>query len=332
MTSPWTITGDGLAGCVLAMACYREDIPFRWVSEARPGAASLASSGLVNPITGRRYVKSWMADALLAEAREFYTWSESVLGIRAFRAVDIARFLASPEAGEAWRLRLDDPAFADYVTGKRHPALDTFEVPYGIVSGAFVLDTPAWVRASRTFLHTRGHVVPADVTSDARSDVRGPVIRALGVFADPLPHGLIPNKGEALIVRMPQWPLPMIVKGEVFVVPLPEPETYWIGSGYARWPEHPDPTEAERERLLSGLQKLHDGPIEVIDHLAGIRPTTADRRPLIGADPHHPGDFIFNGMGTKGTSLAPYWARQLIRHIRDGQSLSPEVDPARFAR
>ena len=329
MTAPWTIIGDGLAGCVLALSCYREEIPFRWMGEARPGAASLASSGLVNPITGRRYVKSWMADALLAEAGEFYTWSESVLGIRAFRAVDIARFLASPEAGEAWRLRRDDPAFADYVTGKRHPALDRLGVPYGIVSGAFVLDTPAWVRAVRTFLRERGHM--ASTHADPES-AQGPVIRATGVFAEPLPDGLIPNKGEALIVRMPEWPLPMIVKGDVFVVPLPDVHTYWIGSGYARWPEHADPTEAECGRLVSGLRKLHDGPIEVLGHLAGVRPTTIDRRPLIGADPHHPGDFIFNGMGTKGTSLAPYWAQQLIRLIRDGQPLLPEVDPARFKR
>ncbi len=332
MKSPWTIIGDGLAGCVLALACYREQIPFRWVSEARPGAASLASSGLINPITGRRYVKSWMADTLLAEASAFYTWSESVMDVRVFRSVEIARFLSSAEAIDAWRLRVNDPDFTAYVTERRHAALDSLGVPYGIVAGAFVLDTPAWVRAVRTFLQARGYAVPAEATTDAHSDVKGPVIRAVGVFADPLPHGLVPNNGEALIVRMPKWPLPMIVKGDVFVVPLPEPETYWIGSGYARWPANHDPTEAERERLLSGLRKLHDGPIEVIDHLAGIRPTTADRRPLIGADPTYAGDFIFNGMGTKGTSLAPYWAKQLIRHIRDGHPLSPEVDPARFTR
>lgn len=329
MNAPWTIIGDGLAGCVLAMSCVREEIPFRWVGESRTGAASLASSGLINPITGRRYVKSWMADALLAEARDFYPWAESMLDVRAFRPVEIARFLSSAEAVDAWNLRLDDPDFTTYVTKLRHTSLDSLGMPYGIVTGAFVLDTPTWVSAARTFLDARGHVVPAEATADER---QGTVIRATGVFADPLPHGLIPNKGEALIVRMPKWPLPMIIKGEVFVVPLAEPQTYWIGSGYSRWPDHPNPTDAERGRLLSGLRKLHTGPIDVIDHLAGIRPTTADRRPLIGADPHHPGDFIFNGMGTKGTSLAPYWATQLIRHIRDGHPLSPEVDPARFAR
>jgi hypothetical protein len=292
----------------------------------------MASSGLINPITGRRYVKSWMADALIAETLDFYSWSDSVLDTQAFRPVEIARFLASAEAVDAWRLRVDDPEFSAYVTPMRHALLDSLGVPYGIVTGAFVLDTPAWVQAVKTFLRARGHAVPAETTTDASSAGHGPVIRATGVFADPLPDGLIPNKGEALIVRMPEWPLPMIIKGEVFVVPLDEPETYWVGSGYARWPDHPKPTEAERERLLSGLRKLHDGPITVIDHLAGIRPTTADRRPLIGEDPQHPGDFIFNGMGTKGTSLAPYWAKQLIRHIRDGHALLPEVDPARFTR
>src|SRR5690606_35794039 len=107
------------------------------IGETRTGAASLASSGLINPITGRRYVKSWMADALLAEARDFYPWTESMLDVRAFRPVEIARFLSTAEAVDTWNLRVDDPGFGAYVTTMRHASLDNLGVPYGIVTGAF---------------------------------------------------------------------------------------------------------------------------------------------------------------------------------------------------
>lgn len=330
VSAPWIIIGDGLAGCTVAMSCLREGIDFRLVGAERAGAASLASSGLINPITGRRYTRTWMADVLLDHAADFYRWTEQELPGSFFRSVEIVRFLSTPEAVLAWEERAQDPAYDRYVSGKRYDFLDTRQQPYGIVTGAFVLDTPAWIKAVREVVQARGKFLPGRALGDGLAAPHGPVIRAQGVFADPLPKGIIPNKGEALIVRMPEWPLPIISKSEVFVVPLAGNDTYWVGSGYARWPADGAPTNTERERLLHVLHSFHDGPVDVLAHLAGVRPTTADRRPLIGADPDHPGDYIFNGMGTKGTSLAPYWAKQLIAHIRGHAGLAPDVDPARF--
>jgi len=75
---------------------------------------------------------------------------------------------------------------------------------------------------------------------------------------------------------------------------------------------------------------LYEGPIEILEHLAGVRPTVDDRRPIIGAFPGRTNVFLFNGMGTKATSLAPYWAEQLIDHILNGVSLPKEVSPLRY--
>ena len=41
---------------------------------------------------------------------------------------------------------------------------------------------------------------------------------------------------------------------------------------------------------------------------------------------------ILNGMGTKGCSLAPYFANQLMQHLINNSSLLPEVDILRFAK
>jgi glycine/D-amino acid oxidase-like deaminating enzyme len=64
--------------------------------------------------------------------------------------------------------------------------------------------------------------------------------------------------------------------------------------------------------------------------MTGIRPTVDDRRPVIGAYPGHQGQYIFNGMGTKGTSLAPFWAEQLIAHIVENAPLPAQISPARY--
>src|SRR4030095_14969439 len=92
------IIGHGIAGCVSALTCYRRGIPFTISGIKTPGEASMASSGLINPVTGRRYVKAWMIDELIKKAIEFYTWTENLFGSTYFFPVDIVRFLSNEEA------------------------------------------------------------------------------------------------------------------------------------------------------------------------------------------------------------------------------------------
>jgi len=68
----------------------------------------------------------------------------------------------------------------------------------------------------------------------------------------------------------------------------------------------------------------------VVMHKAGIRPTVKDRRPFLGAHPDHNNLYVFNGLGTKGVSLAPYFAKHLVDHMVDGVELMKEVSIGRF--
>ncbi|MGZ3929944.1 MAG: FAD-dependent oxidoreductase, partial [Bacteroidia bacterium] len=85
-----------------------------------------------------------------------------------------------------------------------------------------------------------------------------------------------------------------------------------------------------RGELEKKLQHITTEFYEVKDHRAGVRPSVIDRRPVIGAHPQHRNMYVFNGMGTKGVMLAPYFAEQLIRHIYQGTSLIAEVKSSRF--
>jgi glycine/D-amino acid oxidase-like deaminating enzyme len=40
---------------------------------------------------------------------------------------------------------------------------------------------------------------------------------------------------------------------------------------------------------------------------------------------------ILNGMGTKGCSLAPYFAHQLVEFITKGNPIRPDADIRRFS-
>jgi len=62
---------------------------------------------------------------------------------------------------------------------------------------------------------------------------------------------------------------------------------------------------------------------EIIDHLAGIRPATKYRRPLVGEHPTIKGLYLLNGLGTKGISIAPWFSHQVIEAIATSTRLTP---------
>jgi glycine/D-amino acid oxidase-like deaminating enzyme len=82
--------------------------------------------------------------------------------------------------------------------------------------------------------------------------------------------------------------------------------------------------------LLTKYKKLMKPDCEVIEHLAGVRPATKDRRPFLGLHPKFSQLAIFNGMGSKGVSLAPYFAKEMADFLLSEKELNPEVNINRY--
>jgi hypothetical protein len=69
---------------------------------------------------------------------------------------------------------------------------------------------------------------------------------------------------------------------------------------------------------------------EGFEHIAGIRPTVKDRRPLVGKHPKYPNLTVLNGLGTRGVMIAPTVAKALYDHLEKGIALDKEISIARF--
>jgi glycine/D-amino acid oxidase-like deaminating enzyme len=119
-------------------------------------------------------------------------------------------------------------------------------------------------------------------------------------------------------------------KHKVFLVPLSD-GTYWIGSTSDNHFTHEDPESARAAQLEDHLREIIRVPFEVLDHQAAVRPTVRDRRPIVGRHPVHPRLWLLNGLGTKGTSLAPLAVEQLVNHILHDSPLLKEINIERFA-
>ena len=116
------------------------------------------------------------------------------------------------------------------------------------------------------------------------------------------------------------------------LAPLDKPGLFWLGSIYLWEYENLDITQDFRNKAESILKEWIRIPFRIVDHLAGLRPATLERRPFVGLHPQHKQIGILNGMGTKGCSLAPYFARQLADHLLFHMDITPEADVRRFSK
>jgi glycine/D-amino acid oxidase-like deaminating enzyme len=137
-----------------------------------------------------------------------------------------------------------------------------------------------------------------------------------------------PVKGETITVSIPGFPETHIVNKDVFILPLGE-NLFKVGATFD-YDLKPGVTNKGRNELVEKLQKLIQVPFQVVDQQAGIRPASKDRRPLIGLHPNLKMIGLFNGLGTKGVSLAPYFADQFADFLDGKEELDPDVNIQRY--
>ena len=86
------------------------------------------------------------------------------------------------------------------------------------------------------------------------------------------------------------------------------------------------------ERALRVMPALEEA--DLVAHLAGVRPLSADRMPIIGPVPSMRGVIIATGHGTKGIHLAPITGRMVAEMILNGRDLAgvptDAFSPSRF--
>jgi glycine/D-amino acid oxidase-like deaminating enzyme len=132
------------------------------------------------------------------------------------------------------------------------------------------------------------------------------------------------TKGETLTIRSTTLPETESLNRKCFTLPIGNNE-FRVGATYDWNTYNADITEEGKKQLQEMLTYITDQDYSIIDQKAGIRPTTVDRRPLMGAHPTFKNLFVFNGLGTKGYLLAPLLAKELIDSILDGGILDKEV-------
>ena len=342
------IIGQGICGSFLHLELERAGLTHLVIDEAWPSSASRIAAGLINPVTGRRLVTTWMIDELLAFARETYQWVGALLGRSFLSPVRVADCFPTAQMRLAFLTRLEEGGPYLRLPADERDLLDRFhyELGYGEIDSCYLVDLPGLLNACRQRIRGLGLLreepfEPQElmVTADGaryRDIEAGRIVFCDGVASINNPYfsrlPFAPNKGEALIVEVPGLEMRgLVAKKGISLVPWRE-GLYWAGSSYEWSFEHAQPTELFRQRTEATLRDWLKLPFRVHEHLASVRPATLERRPFVGFHPLHHAVGMLNGMGTKGCSLAPYFARQLAENIVNGTAIQPEADLRRFSK
>ena len=343
----YLVVGLGLAGASFCDLLENKGRSFLCIND-NSQQASVVAGGLYNPVVLKRFTPAWRAKQQMEVAMPFYEQLEAKLNCTLDYKVPVLRRFASVEEQNNWFQAADHPQLQPFLSLKllenNNPMLDA---PYGFgeVLHTGRVDTKKLLTAYSAYMKDKGCLTDASFKYDALEvlpdEVRYGDIRAkrvvfaagFGLKENPYFNYLPLNgtKGELLTIKSPTLKEDQVIKSAVFIIPLGE-DHYRVGATY-KWKDKTNvPTAASREELLQKLEVFLKADYKVVAHVAGIRPTVADRRPLVGRHPVHSNLFVLNGLGSRGVLIAPFAAQQLWEHIEEGAALVEEMDIKRYAR
>lgn len=339
------IVGAGLAGISFAETALTNDKSFVVVNDESQNS-SVVAAGLYNPVILKRFSLPMDAKLHLEYIKPFYQHIEGRLKAKFDHELTVYRKFFSVEEQNNWFEAADKVQLAPFLSiDIVHTKYEHLPAPYGFgkVLHTGYVDTGVLLKNYHQFLQDIERLLPEQFDYDLLSvyadhleykNIKARHIvfaEGFGLHSNPyfkhLP--LDGTKGEILVIRAPKLKLDVAVNASIFILPLGN-DMYKVGATYEWYDKTATPTDTGKAELVEKLNDLITCDYEILEHLAGIRPTVKDRKALIGTHHIHKNVHLLNGLGTRGVMLGPPMAQQLYDSITMGQPVQKEVNLDRF--
>lgn len=331
----YSIIGQGLAGSILAYFLLKEGQNVKIFSSPDIASSSKVAAGIYNPVTGKRLVKTWLADEIFPFLEDFYPQLEKELNAKFFFPMPI--FHPFPDVATQKFFKSDhvQDDFSDFCS----LAFENVSRKEIVSSplGGITMKHAGWVDLKVMLNAFRGYFLEKNIlfeTNESPKTSENITLFCEGFngkfnpYFNYLPFN--PVKGEIVDIEIQNLDLQEIINQGVFVIPL-EKDKFRLGATY-KWDVLDFvPTDDGRNSLIEKYQKLMKPQMRILSQQAGVRPATKDRRPFLGMHPKTKNIGIFNGFGSKGVSLAPFFGKQFMDFLVYQKELHPEVNINRFA-
>lgn len=340
----YLIIGQGLAGSLLAYRLLNAKQRIHIIAENTASSSTAISSGIINPIKGIHFTLDDQFETFFDHAQKTYQDIEHIIGKSFFHQQSITRIFNDSHAVKQYQKHnYTHKWLQQNAKNKFKPFIHD---PFGSITmnKAAICDTNMFLNK------IRHHFLQQDVLSNElfsyddltvhQGCVEYKKIKSKRIifcegayvknnpFFNTLPWHF--TKGDIITIKTTA-PLENIapIKTSVWIIPLGE-NTYSIGATYERNASNINPTSEARALLENKLATSTEFDYTVINHVAGIRPITQDRKPILGAHPEHPHFYIFNGLASNGWLWAPTYASMLCQHLTCQKSLPSTIAAKRF--
>ncbi len=339
------IIGQGLAGTTLAWRLLEAGQSVVVVDRNEEATASRVSAGLVTPWTGRRMTQSDDYQEHWDEAIGFYRNIEEQLGQSLFVEQSMVRVFVNRSDEAVFEQRREQSGTGQLEPWSGQLQEDGREIVGCRMSPAGRLDVKKYLRASVDYFSERGQwhqfdlnlpdglgqqgdrvVVPElDLSADR-------VIFCQGAVENPWFTG-IPNnasRGDVINVQIDGYQATEIVHQSIWLAPEPD-GSITAGSTYDWKHLENTPVASGRREILKAMKRFIEGTVRVRNHIAAVRPTMKDYRPVAGQHSEHSFLWILNGLGSRGVLTAPRLARFMAESIVGTRDNIPgEIGPERL--
>ncbi|MDY8134698.1 FAD-dependent oxidoreductase [Aquimarina sp. 2201CG5-10] len=343
----YIVVGFGLAGLSFVEQLERNGKSYL-VYEDYSQKSSRVAGGLYNPIILKRFTAAWKAQEQTEIALPFYRGIEKKLQESLVFDLPVLRRFNSIEEQNMWFEACDKPILNKFLSSdlisNTNIALD-IPYHYGRVKDTRRINIQKMLACYAQYLEKKDLLIRKSFKhedlniSKETIEYKGNEARNIvftegyGVTKNPLFNylPLYGNKGEYIVIKSSELELKEAVKSSVFIIPLGE-NLYKVGATYNNKDNSQDTTSLAKIEIEKKLKTFLKTPYEIVDQVAGIRPTVKDRRPLVGTHPEYSKVHILNGLGSRGIIMTPSMASQLYNYIHKGIPLDIEIDIRRFEK
>ncbi|MFN8577184.1 MAG: FAD-dependent oxidoreductase [Candidatus Sericytochromatia bacterium] len=339
------IVGQGLAGSLLTYQLIKQNKSFLVIDDNSKLSSSKVAAGMFCPVGGKRMLKTWLADNLIEKLDKVYTELETFLNTTFYYKQDIIQYFNDNEL-EHFNKLINIPKNDErsiYIDLNKKTFKNIYDSSSITIKDGGWVNTEILLNSFEHYLKSNNYLINnlIDYKKIQKIDNKwiyndfsfDNIVFCEGYksinnpFFNYLPFQL--SKGEVITVNIKEMPNEFILKKGVYLVSL-DNETYKVGASYEWKDLSLDSTEKGVEFIKNKLNTLIKSDYIINNKLVGIRPTILDKKPLLGEHSENKNMYIFNGLGTKGVMLAPYFSEVLIDFILNKKPLPLEVDIKRF--
>lgn len=341
------IVGRGLAATTLAHRFQSKNISFKIIGDENLSSCSKVAAGIWNPVVFKRLTKSWLAEDLVTCLNTFYSECEKKTGVQLITQRPIIKPFTEDQEKTLWlkKAKTELENFLDeQLYENPENDLSAFKITngYGLVKNSGNLNVALFLEASAHYFKDR---LINEIFDYSRLNISEEkisykdletknIVFCEGYLVKDNPFfnwiPLKPAKGEIMTIKASNLELKnKIFNRNGFLMDVAE-NIYKVGATYS-WDDLTETiTDEGHEELKAKTRQMTDGTYEVLKHEAGVRPSSSDRRPVIGTHPVYKNLHVFNGLGTKGVMLAPYFSKNYVNFYLKKGPLHTEVDVKRF--